>query len=172
MDILFYSGILVAKIFEVTLATTRIVLITKGERTKGAIIGFFEVIIWIILVSTVLSNITENPIGIVIYALGFALGNFGGSLVEEKIGLGTSRVELIVKDEHGQSLAAQIRSHGFAVTVIQGEGMNFKRNVLIAHIKRKRIHTFINLVKKIQDNVVITVSETKPVYGGFGILKR
>ena len=172
VQFLFYFGILLAKIFEVTLATTRIVLITKGERVKGAIIGFFEVIIWLILVSTVLSSLTESPIGIIIYALGFGLGNYAGSLVEEKIGLGTSRVELIVKEEDGDQLAEDIRAQGYAVTVLEGEGMNFKRKVLISHVKRKRIGEFTKLVRSKQDNVVITVSETKPIYGGFGIMKR
>lgn len=112
-----YVLILIVKILEVTLATTRIVLITKGERVKGAIIGFFEVIIWVLLISTVLKDITEDPIKIFIYAIGFSVGNYIGSLVEEKIGIGTTRVELIVKEEHGQALASNIREHGFAVTV-------------------------------------------------------
>ena len=84
------------KIFEVTLGTVRIVLITKGERGKGAILGVIEVIIWVSLVSTVLNNVTEDPIKIVIYAVGFGVGNYCGSLVEEKLAIGTTRIEIIV----------------------------------------------------------------------------
>ncbi|QUI22795.1 DUF2179 domain-containing protein [Vallitalea pronyensis] len=167
-----YVLILIVKILEVTLATTRIVLITKGERVKGAIIGFFEVIIWVLLISTVLKDITEDPIKIFIYAIGFSVGNYIGSLVEEKIGIGTTRVELIVKEEHGQALASNIREHGFAVTVINGEGMNFNRFVMISHVQRKRTKEFINIVRACQENVVITVSEIKPIYGGYGILRK
>ena len=167
-----YAIILFAKIIEVTLATTRIVLITKGERFKGAIIGFVEVIIWVIVITTVLTDITEDPIKVVVYALGFSLGNFFGSWLEEKIGIGTARIEIIVMEEHGQELAEKIREHGFAVTLIHGEGMNFSRNVLIAHIKRKRIKEFIDVAKNLQQNAVITITEEKSVYGGYGILKK
>ncbi|WDV44641.1 DUF5698 domain-containing protein [Clostridiaceae bacterium M8S5] len=172
IDILTYLLILFVKVIEVTLATTRIVFITKGERVKGAVIGFFEVLIWVMLISTVLTNLSEDPIKVLIYALGFALGNYIGSIVEEKIGVGTTRVEMIVKQENGDELAKVIRSHGFAVTLIQGEGMNFNRKVLISHIQRKRTNEFIEIVKEKEKNVVITINEIKAVYGGYGILKR
>ena len=42
-----YIGIFLAKTLEVTLATIRTVLITRGEKLLGALIGFVEVIIWV-----------------------------------------------------------------------------------------------------------------------------
>lgn len=167
-----YIVILAVKIFEVTLATTRIVLITKGEKIKGAFIGFFEVIIWILLVSTVLDDIASDPIKIFVYALGFAIGNYVGTTFEEKLGVGTVRVEVIVREDHGEELAQALRQEGFAVTVLEGEGMNYKRNVLIMHIKRKRTKEAISLIKGLQDNVVITINEIKPIYGGYGVIKK
>lgn len=172
VKILTYILILFVKIIEVTLGTTRIVFITKGERIKGAIIGFFEVLIWVMLISTVLKDLSDDPIKVLIYATGFALGNFVGSIVEEKIGVGTTRVEMIVKSKDGDDLAKSIRSHGFAVTVLHGEGMHHDRSVLISHIKRKRSQEFVEIVKGYQSNVVITVNEIKAVYGGYGILKK
>lgn len=167
-----YFLILTVKIFEVTLATTRIVLITKGEKLKGAFIGFFEVIIWILLVSTVLKDITSDPIKIFVYALGFALGNYVGTSFEQKLGVGTVRVEAIVKEEDGNQLVQTLRDNGFAVTVLVGEGMNYKRHVLIMHIKRKRTGEVVDLIKGLQDNVVITINEVKPIYGGYGVIKK
>lgn len=167
-----YIIILIVKIIEVTLSTTRIVLITKGEKIKGAIIGFFEVIIWLMLVSTVLKDISEDPIKILVYALGFALGNYVGTSFEEMLGVGTVRIETIVKEEDGDHLVDALRERGYAVTVLEGEGMNYKRNVLIMHIKRKRTVETVNLIKELQDNVVITVNEIKPIYGGYGVIKK
>ncbi len=101
MDILLYIMIFCAKIIEVSLMTLRIVFITKGERKMGALVAFFEVSIWLFLVTTVLGGITEDPLKAVVYALGFAVGNFVGSLLEERIGLGLSQVQIIVKADHG-----------------------------------------------------------------------
>ena len=170
--ILIYIFITVVKTIEVSMATFRIVLITKGERVKGAIVGFFEVILWVILAATVLTNITEDPLKVFFYATGFALGNFFGSMFEERIGLGTMKIEAIVMKEHGGKLANALRSHGFAVTVIEGEGMNFPRNVLIMVVKRKDYEFVVSLMKEYQSNAFITVNEIKPVYGGFGTIKK
>jgi len=172
LEILLYIGILFAKMFEVTLATTRIVLITRGERLLGAFIGFFEVIIWMVLVSTVLANIMENPIKLIVYALGFSLGNYFGSVFEEKLGVGTVRIEAIVLEEHGVELASEIRSKGFAVTVIDGKGMNCERHILLLNVKRKRLKEVVTLLREHQNNIVITINDIKPVYGGFGLLKK
>ncbi|MDA3847098.1 MAG: DUF5698 domain-containing protein [Vallitaleaceae bacterium] len=172
LDILLYVGILFAKMFEVSLATIRIVLITRGERVLGAAIGFFEVIIWMILVSTVLTDIMENPVKLIVYAIGFSLGNYFGSVFEEKLGVGTVRIEAIVVDEDGEALVNQIRSKGYAVTVIEGSGMNCKRHVLILNVKRKRLKEVVSLLRDNQSNIVITINDIKPVYGGFGLLKK
>ena len=80
-----YVLIFLAKIVEVSLMTLRTVLITRGEKVVGSIIGFFEVIIWLYLVSTVLVGISEDPIKMVVYALGFSVGNYVGSFLEEKL---------------------------------------------------------------------------------------
>ncbi|TCT15452.1 uncharacterized protein YebE (UPF0316 family) [Natranaerovirga pectinivora] len=172
VNILIYLLIFVVKVFEVTLATTRIVLITKGEKLKGAIIGFFEVIIWIILISTVLADVTSDPFKVLIYSLGFAVGNYVGTIFEQKLGFGTVRLETIVKEEDGIKLTKELRDNGFAVTVVLGEGMHYKRHVLIMHIKRKRTEKAIQLIRNLQPDVVITVNEVKPVYGGYGLFKK
>ena len=171
MRYLVYALILLAKVIEISIGTTRIVLITRGERLLGAILGFFEVLIWIVLVSTVLMDITSDPIKVVIYALGFAIGNYVGSMVEQKLGIGNVRIEVIVKEVHGQDLAGKIRDKGYAVTVLEGEGITFARHVLIMNIPRKNHHRVVNMIKELQYNVVITVIDIKPVFGGYGLRK-
>lgn len=172
MQILVYLLILTAKIIEVSMATMRIVLITRGERLRGAIIGFFEVLLWIFLVSSVLKDISEDPIKVIVYAAGFAIGNYLGSIFEQKLGVGVVRIEAIVLQEHGDTLANRIREMGYAVTVVEGHGMNFKRHVLLMSIRRKDTDKVTKMIRSLQENVVITINDIKPVYGGFGVLKR
>ena len=172
MQYLIYLLILCAKVIEISIGVTRIVLITRGERLLGAILGFFEVLIWVLLVSTVLRDITSDPVKVIIYALGFAIGNYVGSTLEQKLGIGTVRIEAIVKEVHGQDLVKKIRAHGYGVTVIEGEGMNHSRNVLVMNIPRKNYMEVVNMIKNLQYNVVITVIDIKPVFGGYGMLRR
>ncbi len=44
------------RICDVTLGTLRIIFVSKGERTKAPIVGFFEVFIWIVIISQILSR--------------------------------------------------------------------------------------------------------------------
>ncbi len=167
-----YALILFAKIIEVSLATVRTVLITKGERKIGAIIGFFEVMLWIYIASNVLTGIAADPLKAVFYALGFALGNYFGSILEEMIGIGLSEIVVIVKDDHGEELSEHLRDHDFAVTMVEGSGMSKSRHMLFLFTQRKRVKEAVTLIKAKQANAVITVSETKPIYGGYGLLKK
>ena len=167
-----YLFILVAKIVEVSLSTIRIVLITKGERAIGAFIGFFEVLLWVFIASSVIKDIASDPLKDIIYALGFGIGNYVGSLLEEKIGLGLSEVQVIVKEEHGYELAEALREKDLGVTLIPGEGKNHSRYLLLMFVPRKRVQSVIKQIRQIQENAVITVSETKPIYGGYGFLKK
>lgn len=172
MNFILYLTILIAKMIEVSIGTTRIVLITKGERVMGACLGFVEVIIWVIIVSTVLTDVTKDPVKVVVYAIGFGLGNYVGSLIENRIGIGTIRLEAIVMEEHGLDLANALREEGYAVTMLDGKGMNNDRHVLLLNIKRKKHDSVVEMIKSYQNNVVITINDIKPVYGGYGILKR
>ena len=167
-----YLFIICAKIVEVSLATIRIVLITKGERKIGAFIAFFEVSLWVILVSTVLDNITADPFKIVAYAFGFACGNYSGSWIEEKIGIGLSEMQVILKEELGLKVATSLREQGFAVTVMHGEGKNHPRSILLMYVPRKKIKSIANDIRAIESSAVITVSDKKSVYGGFGMIKK
>ena len=171
-SIVLYILILVLKTIEVSLATLRIVLITKDERLKGAIIGFFEVVLWVILVSTVLTDITTDPIKVVIYALGFAIGNFVGSKLENYLAIGTTNIEAIVLKEHGKELSKMLRTIGLAVTSVEAYGMNNKREILYLHVPRKQVNETVKLIKSFQHNVVITINDIKPIYGGYRLLKK
>lgn len=171
MNILMYLLIFFAKVIEVSLMTVRIVLITKGERKIGAIIAFLEVVLWLVIVTNVLDNLMDDPAKAVFYALGFAVGNYMGSLLEQKLGIGLSQVQIIVKAECGIELAQALRNEGYAVTLVLGEGKNFERYILFMYVKRKRVKHLLEIAKNNQNDAVITVMDTKPLHGGFGIRK-
>jgi uncharacterized protein YebE (UPF0316 family) len=167
-----YLIILVLKIIEVSIGTLRIVLITRGERISGACLGFVEVMLWVFLVSTVLNNISEDPIKIIIYASGFAVGNFVGSLLEQMLGIGNSRIEVNVLHSYGEMIANKMRVKGYGVTVIEGKGMESDRDLIVMNVSRKNVNEIVNTIKAYHDKVVITISDIKPVYGGYGLLKK
>lgn len=170
--LLLYIVIFVVKIIEVSMATLRIVLITKDERVKGAIIGFFEVMIWVFVVSTVLNGITEDPFKVVVYALGFAIGNYAGSKLENRLAIGNANLEVITHKIDGKKMAKHLRANGLAVTSVNAYGMNDKREILTMHVPRKKIKETVDMVQAFQPDVVITVHDIKPIYGGYKTLRK
>lgn len=163
--------IFLAKIVEITLSTLRTVLVTKGEKVYVSIIGFIEVSIWLRVVSAVLTGISDSPAKILAYALGYACGSLVGLTLEEKIGLGYSTIQIIVNKDQGNVLAKLLRDEGKAVTILEGEGMDSKKSVLLTHIKRKDKELIMKKIEELNIQAVVTISETKKIYGGYGIRK-
>lgn len=161
-----YIFIFLGKIIEVTTATVRMVLINRGERTKGSIIALFEVSLWLIVTGTVLSGFTEDILKAVLYCVAFALGNFVGSWVEGKIALGLSTIQVISHCNH-EEMVNILRKNNLAVTVIDGEGKEGEKKILFIHLKRSRITEAVKLVNSVNENCVITVTDVRVLRGGF-----
>lgn len=162
-----YIIIFVAKTFEVSISTIRLVFINKGERVKGAILGFFEVMIWILVVSSVLHNITDDPFKIFAYAAGFSLGNYLGVAIESKIAVGLASIQIVVNEKDGDILAGILRNNEFGVTIIDGKGIDSKKDLLFIQLKRKRIPAAIKLIKETDPTAYISVNDVKTIVGGF-----
>ena len=51
--------IFLAKIIEVSLTTVKTIFITKKEKTIASIIAFFEIMLWLVVVSRIIGDITS-----------------------------------------------------------------------------------------------------------------
>lgn len=165
-----YLVIFCAKIVEVTIMTLRVVYVNKGEKLIGAILGFFEVLIWLIVVSSVLNNISEDPMKMLVYCTAFALGNYIGVTIESKLAMGLASLQVVVNDVDGEILAGILREQGFGVTVIEGKGKDdSKKDLLFIQLKRKRITEAVKLIQNSYEDAFITVNDVKSMKGGFVI---
>ena len=66
--------IFMARILDVSLGTIRILFIARGIQTLAAVLGFFEVFIWLFVISSIFKNLS-SPFYYIFYAGGFAAGN-------------------------------------------------------------------------------------------------
>jgi len=73
--ILGYLFIFGARILDVSMATVRMLMIVRGKRLQAALIGFFEVIIYVVALGKVVSGLSD-PGNLLAYALGFASANY------------------------------------------------------------------------------------------------
>lgn len=158
-----------AKVFEVTLTTLRMLYLNKGAKVQAASIGFVEVLIWLKVASIVLVGIEEHPARMFVYALGFAAGSYVGMVIEEKIGLGYSKLEVVTDKENAALFTSVLRDFGKAVTVINAEGKDGEKRVLSLYVKRKNKDEVLRLANEMNISGIVTVSDIQKAYGGFGL---
>lgn len=167
-NILIYFFIFFGKILEVTVSTLRLVLINRGEKIKGTIIAFFDIIIWLFITGTVLQGFQEDFMRVVVFALAFAIGNYLGSTLEEKLAFGLCSIQLIVPEgKQSDELVEELRENGFAVTIIEGKGKDGYREIMYLHLTRKRIPDAVRIIKTYVENAVIVINDVKSVRGGY-----
>lgn len=163
-----YLFIFLGKILEVTVSIVRIVLINRGERLKGSIIALFEMSLWLFITGTVLAGFQNDFKRVLIFAAAFAVGNYLGSWLEDKLAFGLCSVQVIATENtESQKLVSLLRERNFAVTVLSGKGKDGDRELMVLHIKRKRIKEAVELIKTNLEQAVIVVNDTKVMHGGF-----
>ncbi len=163
-----YVLIFIAKVTEVSLATVRNVLINRGEKFKAACIGFFEVLLWLLVISNVLSTITQDPWKILVYCVAYALGNYIGVIIEGKLALGTACLQVVMTcDEEHAQVSESMRQQGFGVTTIRGEGKDGPVDVLMIYLKRKCVEEAIGIIRAACPEALITVNDVRGLRGGY-----
>lgn len=162
-----YLAIFVAKMVEVSLATVRNVLINRGEKVKGAVIGFFECLIWVIVVSNVLDTVAQDPVKVVFYCLAFAAGNYLGVIIEGKLAIGTACIQAVVEADKQEELSSQLRKSGFGVTRMEGQGKDGPVDVLMIFLKRRFIDEASDEIRRVCPGALITVNDVRQMRNGF-----
>lgn len=158
------TGILIffARIVDVALGTLRTIVTVQGRTVNAFFLGIAEVIIWILVVSTVVHQIKETPVLIVFYALGFASGNVVGILVERKLAFGNI-VLRIISTKRGNALANELRAVGQPVTVFVGEGMHGPVKELYVVCRRRDMKRLLTIVNSIDASAFIITEMARDV---------
>ena len=144
------AGLLIfcARIVDVSLGTLRTISIVQGRKWMAFWLGFFEVILWLIVISTVINRIQESPVLGIFYALGFATGNMVGIELEHWLAMGHIILRVISR-EHCKELTNCIRVNGFSVTVFHGEGKDGPVAELYIVCRRRDMKSLLRLVQDI-----------------------
>ncbi|MGI6144568.1 MAG: DUF2179 domain-containing protein [Peptococcia bacterium] len=159
-----YFFIFFARILDVSLMTMRTLMVVRGQKLYAAIIGFFEVIIYIVALGKIFNDLS-NPLNLISYALGFATGNYVGSWLEEKLAVGTFTVQVITLKEP-LALTEILRDEGYGVTVIEGEGREGRRYILQIILQRKRFKHLRKVIDEWDQESFWTIFDARSTRGG------
>lgn len=157
--------IFLLRVTDMSLDTLRVLFVIRGRRPFAWILGFFQSALWVVAITSVLSNL-DNLFNLIGYAGGFATGNVVGMLIEERLAIGFSHIR-IISSRRGSAIAEAIRQVGHAVTEIPARGKDGTVSVLNCSVKRRQVRAVQQSIKKIDPDAFVTVEDIRPLHRGY-----
>lgn len=153
-----------ARVADVTLGTLRIIFVSRGKTKLAPVLGFFEVLIWIVAIGQLMQNLgsVTSYFG---YAAGFAAGNFVGMLIEDRLAIGTVIIRAIVPNG-AEEVMRSLHDAGFGVTEVDGSGSAGPVKLIYAVVKRKHIKKVTELIHKTCPKAFLTMEDVRTSVDG------
>jgi uncharacterized protein YebE (UPF0316 family) len=153
------------RVLNITLDTLRMIFTLRGMKVLSWVVGFIVSLIYVLLLTSVLSNL-NNPLYIVAYAAGFATGGVVGMWIEERLAIGFTNIQ-IISPRRGAVTAQKLRENGFAVTEIPARGKDGMVSMLSLSVRRKQALSVEKIVNECDEEAFITSEDVHPVRHGY-----
>lgn len=156
--------ICLARISDQSIGTLRLILVSKGYKLLAPFLAFFESLIWLLAVSQILKHL-DNWVTFVAYGLGFAIGNYVGILLEEKISLGNVIVRVFPKTNYTE-LVEFMNIENIGYSIIDAEGRMGELKIIFSIISRRNLPAFIQMIEKHVPGAFYSIEEVRSVKKG------
>lgn len=148
-----------ARIFDVSIGTIRIMFVAKGFKLESAVLGFIEILIWIIVIVQIFQNL-DNWLNYIAYAGGFASGVYIGMFIEERMKKGVQLFRIVPLKDSG-ILFEKLKESGFRVVAVDGEGRSGSVKVIFSVAKRSRWNEMANLITRYAPDSFYSVEDVR-----------
>ncbi|MDR2084671.1 MAG: DUF5698 domain-containing protein [Bacteroidales bacterium] len=155
LPILIFFG----RICDVTLGTLRIIFVSKGEKYLAPIIGFFEVLIWITIISEILSR-ANSIVSYLSYAAGYATGNYVGILIEKRIAYGIVLCKVYIK-KNGKDLLNLLNKKDYGATLLHASGSMGDIDIIETIIDRKKLKDVEKIITNFDPEVFFVTEDIR-----------
>ena len=156
--------IFLARICDVTIGTVRIMLVARGRRIIAPLLGFVEMMIWILVVRQIMLQIS-NWASYIGFAGGFAVGNYVGMYIEEKLAMGVQVIRIITKKDANE-LFNYLKSKGYGVTLVDAQGSMGPVNIVFTIVKRADQQKVIDIIQQFNPNAFYSIEDVRTVGKG------
>ena len=156
--------VFLARFVDVSVGTLRIIFLSRGRKYLAPLLGFVEVLIWITVVSEVVRG-AQNAVAYLAYAAGFAVGNYAGMLIEERLAIGTLVIRVILPQD-GALLVDHLRTEGYGATYVDGQGASGPVMLIYTIVMRKELSRVVNLIEEVHPKAFFTVEELRAARQG------
>ncbi len=162
--------IALARVIDVSIGTVRLIFVSRGLRGLAPLLGFFEVLIWLLAIGQIMQNLT-NWVCYLAYAGGFALGNWTGMILEEKLAVGTVGIRIITRKDASE-LIAFLKSSKFSVTSVDAEGGRGKVHVIYSVIDRGSLPRVVAQIKHFNPRAFYSIEDIRFVSNGVSPVQK
>jgi uncharacterized protein YebE (UPF0316 family) len=153
-----------ARICDVSIGTLRIIFVSKGKRNIAPLLGFFEVLIWIIVVSRVMQNL-DNYLTYIAYAAGFATGNYVGMILEERLAVGVQLIRVITHRE-GPELVRLLSAGGFGATIVDARGARENVALIYTIVPRNDLDKVLDIINNFNPKAFYSIEDVRATSEG------
>lgn len=152
-------AIFASRVIDVSMGTVRVVLLGRGMRVLAPILGFFEVIIWLLAIGQIMQNLT-NWVCYVAYGAGFAAGNYFGLIIEQKLAVGLSMVRIITPAGTDR-LKRFLRRAGYKITSLHASGRDGEVELVFTVIRRRQQNRVIRVIQRYNPGAFYTIEDVR-----------
>jgi len=156
--------IFVAEVSVVTVSTVRIIFLARGQKTLAAVLGFFEISIWLFAIGQVMQNLS-NLWCCLAFAAGFTIGNYTGVLIDETLAMGNLIVRIITRRDLTPLIDA-LRALEYGVTCIDAQGATGPVQMTFMVIKRKDLPRVVSLIKQFDPKLFYSIDQVRSTAAG------
>jgi uncharacterized protein YebE (UPF0316 family) len=153
-----------ARIFDQSVGTLRMIFVSKGLKNLAPLFAFFESLIWLLAIGEIMKHL-NNPLCYIAYAGGYAMGNYTGMLLDERISIGNVIIRVILNIDTNE-LIDHLREANFGLTILDAEGSKGKVKVVFSIIKRKDVKHFVDILNEFSPHSFYTIEEIRSVNEG------
>ncbi|MCK9264310.1 MAG: DUF2179 domain-containing protein [Desulfomonilia bacterium] len=152
--------IFLARIMDVSLGTIRIIFVSRDLKYFAPFVGFFEVLIWLLVIRQIMLSDGNNAACIIAYAAGFASGTFVGMYLENLLSFGRVLIRVITRKE-ADELMEYLRSSGYGLTCVDANGATGPVKLVFSVVERHDIPRIVEIIKRFNPNAFYTIEDVR-----------
>lgn len=151
-------GILIflLRIVDVSIGTVRTIAVVQGRARFAVVLGFFEVLVWVVAVAQVVARIDESPWLAPFYAGGFSAGVGVGMLIERRLALGRFAIRILSSHAAAEIVRA-IGDRGRVLATFRGEVEGRPVSLIFVSAMGTRVPEILELARSVDPDLFYLV---------------
>lgn len=162
---LLYFIIFTSKIIENALSTLRMIVVSNGKKKLGAFLNGIIAIVWILVTGVVIIDINKDIFKIIFFCLGSIVGSYLGSIIEEKIALGSNMILAIIESKYINLIENILNNKDYYTTFIDSKNKDI--SLLIIMVRRKKVNQILKTIKRIDENAIVIAERARTISDKF-----